>query len=73
MRRPRAGAYPSGIASPIVLPLETEIMSMLTRLLRWLGLRPSGARRPAPHPDTMSLRDWADLPPHHPLCDSGAR
>lgn len=24
--------------------------------------------RHMPDPDTMSLREWADLPPHHPRC-----
>lgn len=24
--------------------------------------------RHLPDPDTMSLREWADLPPHHPRC-----
>lgn len=28
------------------------------------------ACEPAPlHPDQMSLRDWSDLPPHHPICE----
>jgi len=43
-------------------------MSMLARLLTWLGqFRP--AARHTPHPDCMTLHDWADLPAHHPGCD----
>lgn len=43
-------------------------MSLLTRLLAWFGkFVPSRPR--TPHPDSMSLHDWADLPPHHPNCD----
>lgn len=42
-------------------------MSILARLLA--RLRPV-ARPPVsgPEPECMSLRDWADLPIHHPLC-----
>jgi len=29
--------------------------------------------RTATDPDTMSLRDWADLPVHHPLTDRTPR
>lgn len=41
-------------------------MSILARLLGWLGL--PTPRRTTPHPDALSLRDWADLPTHHPRC-----
>ncbi|WP_297579361.1 hypothetical protein [Devosia sp.] len=41
-------------------------MSLLTRLLGWLRL--SAPSRHTPHPDCLSLREWADLPTHHPRC-----
>jgi hypothetical protein len=42
-------------------------MSIIARLMAWLGLR----SRPASftNPDCFALRDWADLPIHHPRCD----
>lgn len=43
-------------------------MLTLTRLIAWLrGI----ARHTSPllEPDRFSLRDWADLPPHHGKCD----
>lgn len=42
-------------------------MSILPRLIAWLGRLSSRAAQ-APHPDCMNLRDWADLPAHHPKC-----
>jgi hypothetical protein len=39
-----------------------------TWLRRLLGTRIT-ARPSATNPDAMSLREWADLPPHHPSCD----
>lgn len=42
-------------------------MSILTRLVAWLGRLSQGDRK-SPHPDRMALRDWADLPAHHPEC-----
>lgn len=48
-------------------------MSRLTALLRfvlnWLNTPSS----PGPLEREMSPHDWADLPPHHPLCDSAPR
>lgn len=44
-------------------------MLNLARFLSRL-LRIGAARQPPRHPDEMSLRDWADLPPHHPRCDT---
>jgi len=44
-------------------------MSILARLLAWLG-RPVPPTRRTPNPDRMSMHDWADLPPHHPRCDA---
>ncbi len=41
-------------------------MSILARLLAWLGRT---RVRPTPHPDCMTVHDWADLPPHHPRCN----
>ena len=44
-------------------------MSSLFAILRAI-FAPS--RKPTAHGtdlDHMSARDWADLPPHHPLCD----
>ena len=43
-------------------------MSILARLMAWLG-RSLPATRPAPCPDQLPLRDWADLPAHHPRCE----
>jgi len=43
-------------------------MSILARLLARLGrLLPAACR--TPHPDQMSVRDWADLPAYHPCCE----
>jgi hypothetical protein len=42
-------------------------MSILARLQAWLG-RPVPSARRTPHPDCMTLQDWADLPTHHPDC-----
>lgn len=41
-------------------------MSLLTRLAGWLRL--SAPRPHTPHPDCLDLREWADLPTHHPRC-----
>ncbi len=41
-------------------------MSILARIKAWLGL--PAPSRPAIEPDTFALRDWADLPTHHPRC-----
>ena len=43
-------------------------MLFLARLLAWFG-KAMPSRPRTPHPDNMSLHDWADLPPHHPNCD----
>jgi len=43
-------------------------MSLLARLLAWFG-KTVPSRPRTPNPDSMSLHDWADLPPHHPRCD----
>jgi hypothetical protein len=42
-------------------------MSIIARLVAWL----SAFARPASvaNPDCLALRDWADLPTHHPRCD----
>ena len=42
----------------------------MSNLVHTIMRRVSGlfAREPVPlDPDSMALRDWADLPPHHPL------
>lgn len=44
-------------------------MSILARLLAWLG-RPVPTPPKTPDPEALSLRDWADLPPHHPRCET---
>ncbi|SMQ85621.1 hypothetical protein SAMN06295905_2908 [Devosia lucknowensis] len=41
-------------------------MSILARLLAWLGRSVPSAR--SQNPDCMTLHDWADLPTHHPKC-----
>ena len=45
-------------------------MSSLTKLVRRLVARTSPATRPARDMDMLSLRDWADLPVHHPHSDT---
>ncbi|WP_240231582.1 hypothetical protein [Devosia lacusdianchii] len=42
--------------------------SILTILSRLLAVFAPADRAPT-DPDTLSLRDWADLPVHHPLSD----
>lgn len=44
-------------------------MSPLAALLRRLGLRDRACPQatPAPLPECLSLREWADLPIHHPV------
>tara|TARA_R110002020_G_scaffold424468_1_gene633720 strand:+ start:5415 stop:5540 length:126 start_codon:yes stop_codon:yes gene_type:complete len=37
--------------------------------MRRLIARTSPTSRALRHPDTLSLRDWADLPAHHPHSD----
>lgn len=45
-------------------------MSMLDRF--WRRLAALFAKPPQKlEPEYLSMRDWADLPPHHPLCDRG--
>lgn len=44
-------------------------MSIKQLLGRLIGAR-RAPRAPAVDTDTMSLRDWADLPAHHPARDS---
>ena len=44
-------------------------MFVLAQLRQWFS-RLLASSPPGPlEPERMSLRDWADLPPHHPLCD----
>lgn len=44
-------------------------MSSLLALLRQLAKAVFMTPRAVADPETMPLRDWADLPVHHPLCD----
>ena len=44
-------------------------MSSLVNLLRRLAAAVFTPPRAVADPETMPLRDWADLPVHHPLCD----
>lgn len=48
-------------------------MSSLSALVRRRVAKWFVAPRQSTHPDTMSLHDWADLPPHHPLCEPAPR
>jgi hypothetical protein len=41
--------------------------NVFRRVLLWLDRLFTPAAEPA-RPDAMSLEEWADLPPHHPLC-----
>jgi len=41
---------------------------LLQKFLRLLLRRPATPPAPADL-DSMALRDWADLPPHHPASD----
>ncbi len=41
-------------------------MSLIRRLLARLRLVPRACTQT--HPDCLNLRDWADLPTHHPCC-----
>jgi hypothetical protein len=43
------------------------MFQLLRKLRHWIAARFTPAR-PSPDPDAMELHDWADLPPHHPLC-----
>ena len=47
-------------------------MLTITRLVRRFVPRSATPRRPAGPVDTLSLRDWADLPAHHPLVDDAS-
>jgi hypothetical protein len=42
-------------------------MTLLRRLLARLRLPLRICQ--TPHPDCLNLREWADLPVHHPRCD----
>lgn len=44
-------------------------MSSLLQLIGRLFAALSAAAPAQPDPDSMSLRDWADLPAHHPSGD----
>lgn len=44
-------------------------MSSLLQLIGRLVAALSAATPSAPDPESMSLRDWADLPSHHPSGD----
>jgi hypothetical protein len=43
-------------------------MFVLARLRQWLLPWFTLAAAPPPEPEAPGLRDWADLPPHHPVC-----
>ena len=43
----------------------SSLFNFLHRLLANLLAEP----KPNTDLDGLSLHDWADLPPHHPLCD----
>ncbi len=47
-------------------------MSSFVRRFARLFTTPASPRQ-RPDPDTMPLRDWADLPVHHPYCDRAPR
>lgn len=42
-------------------------MSTLSKFVRRLVARTSPTPRPSRDMDNLSLRDWADLPVHHPI------
>lgn len=44
-------------------------MSMLSRILSKLAGAFAATPRSGADLDTMSLRQWADLPPYHPITD----
>ena len=44
-------------------------MSILLHSLRRLLAAFATPAPAAPDLDTLSVQDWADLPPHHPLCE----
>lgn len=44
-------------------------MSKLSTIFSRLVAALFSTQRVPPEPETMSLRDWADLPPHHPAHD----
>ena len=43
----------------------SNLLAILRHLLSWLTPR-DGIKT---HPDQMSLQEWADLPPYHPIAD----
>jgi hypothetical protein len=47
--------------------MENKMSNLLRTIAAWFALQ-STARPTSTQPDDMSIRDWADLPPHHPLC-----
>ena len=47
-------------------------MSILIGFVRRLVARTSPARRTLRREDNLSLRDWADLPVHHPHSGSSS-
>ncbi|MHA6689540.1 hypothetical protein [Devosia sp. A449] len=48
-------------------------MSSFVRRFTRLFTTSASPHRLTRDPDTMSLRDWADLPVHHPYCDRAPR
>lgn len=46
----------------------SNVITLLSRLFTALFTPDQGPIEP----DSMSLHDWADLPPHHPSGDSAA-
>lgn len=42
--------------------------NLIQRLRQWLAHLSAPITRTG-QIETMSLHDWADLPPHHPQCD----
>ena len=42
-------------------------MSPLKTVIAWLGRLAREAQARDIDPDALSLHDWADLPPHHPV------
>lgn len=47
----------------------SRLGTLLRRVLAWLNT-PTAPASAEPLP---GARDWADLPPHHPLCDCAPR
>lgn len=44
-------------------------MSRFMQRVARLFTNPASDPRRAPDPETMPLRDWADLPVYHPYCE----